>query len=467
MINGKKSNQKRPKAIKQNLNVFELINDIKNNYYDAIVVGSGPGGSTVARDLARGGKKVILLEHGKDHRDKWYYGTFIGPFIYTDKHGHLKSKEGVPIVRPMMTGGATNMFASAASGPPSWWLSKTGVDIESEINETIDELQIAALPEKYIGAASQRIGEAGRDLGMDWQSQKKFINPQRCYSKFDCGDKCMFGCKCGGKWTANDYMDQAIQAGVTVITECTVDKVIVDDEVATGVQGTIKGKNFLLNAKIVIVSAGGIGTPRILQNSGIYNAGDALGVDTTFVVYGVIKGKGNTGDPPMTMSYCDYENGLMYSTLTQPFGLFSLIQYYKGWNHLYKIPKFPHMLGIMVKIKEDIKGYVAPDGEISMPLLHEDHLRANIGYQVCKNILLKAGCDPNSIFWNPPRGTHPCATVRIGHHLDSNLKTVDFDNLYVSDASTFPAPLVRPPTLTIIGLSKRLAKHLIKTKLNT
>jgi choline dehydrogenase-like flavoprotein len=41
---------------------------------EAVVVGSGPGGATVARQLARARKKVILVERGKDYRRKAYYG---------------------------------------------------------------------------------------------------------------------------------------------------------------------------------------------------------------------------------------------------------------------------------------------------------------------------------------------------------------------------------------------------------
>jgi choline dehydrogenase-like flavoprotein len=41
----------------------------------------------------------------------------------------------------------------------------------------------------------------------------------------------------------------------------------------------------------------------------------------------------------------------------------------------------------------------------------------------------------------------------------SDLKT-EFDNLYVCDCSVIPEAWGLPPTLTIIGLGKRLAKHL-------
>lgn len=44
---------------------------------DVIIVGSGPGGATVARELARSnaGLGITLLEHGRDWRTSPLYGT--------------------------------------------------------------------------------------------------------------------------------------------------------------------------------------------------------------------------------------------------------------------------------------------------------------------------------------------------------------------------------------------------------
>ena len=84
---------------------------------DVIVVGSGPGGATVARELSKRGKKVLILERGYDHRGKFYYGTYLGALKYSERMALLYTEEGLNIVAPIMVGGATNMFTGCSASP--------------------------------------------------------------------------------------------------------------------------------------------------------------------------------------------------------------------------------------------------------------------------------------------------------------------------------------------------------------
>ncbi|HEO71755.1 MAG TPA: FAD-dependent oxidoreductase, partial [Candidatus Hydrogenedentes bacterium] len=54
---------------------------------DVVVVGSGPGGATLARELALAGVDVLLLERGVDCRRRFYYGTYLGALLYCDRMG--------------------------------------------------------------------------------------------------------------------------------------------------------------------------------------------------------------------------------------------------------------------------------------------------------------------------------------------------------------------------------------------
>ena len=114
----------------------------------------------------------------------------------------------------------------------------------------------------------------------------------------------------------------------------------------------------------------------------------------------------------------------------------------------------------MIKLKDVISGGVFPNGKISKPLTDQDRPRLKMAENLCREILIEAGVKPETLFMTPLRGTHPSGTVRIGEMLDENLQT-EVKGLYVCDASTFPEALARPTVLTIIGLGKRLAKHLL------
>ncbi len=428
---------------------------------DVIVVGSGPGGATVARQLAKNGKKVLVLERGYDHRDKFYYGTYPGALRYSDKMSLLFTEEGLNIIAPVMVGGATSMYTGCAALPPPWFKQKYGIDLEEYVEETVAELKIEPLPEHLRGKASTRIAQAARALGYDWFAQPKFINPGRCKhhgKQFNCQATCMLGCRCGGKWNAGEWIDEAVKHGARLRTSVRVTRVMIEDGQAVGVEGRIGFRKFSARADTVVLSAGGIGSPRILQSSGLNGAGVGMTMDATVMVYGLSGQPGTGKEPPMTWSWENDEVGYMLSTLTDPWLLYPLAAIRKGFGPALMWLRWNRLLGIMIKLKDDISGGIYPDGKIRKPLTGADNERLRHAYDVCRRILIETGARQETIFMRPFIGTHPSGTVRIGDMLDDNLQT-EVKGLYVCDASVFPEALDRPTVLTIIGLGKRLARH--------
>lgn len=427
---------------------------------DVVVVGSGPGGATVTRELVRRGRRVLLLERGIDERRRFYYGTYLGALLYTDRASLLFTEEGLNVVRPLMLGGATSMYCGCAASPPAWMKQRYGVDLDAFAAEAERELRVAPLPPEVLGKASTRLAQAAGEAGYPFFPQPKFMSPSRAPGfPGACGARCMLGCRCGAKWNAAEWVDEAVAAGAELRTRAHVDRVTVEDGVATGVEGRLAGSPFRARAKTVVVSAGGIGSPRLLQASGLRDAGEGLTMDATLMVYGFTREPGTGREPPMTWSREEPDAGYMLSTLVDPWLLYPLMAALKEPRLALTWPRWGNVLGLMIKLKDEVTGGVYADGRIRKPLSQGDCERLEGAVQVCRRILVRAGAEPSSIFSTPLRGTHPSGTVRIGTHLDRDLAT-PVPNLYVCDASVFPEALDRPTVLTIVALAKRLARRL-------
>ncbi|HSJ26181.1 MAG TPA: FAD-dependent oxidoreductase [Longimicrobiales bacterium] len=425
--------------------------------FDVVIVGSGPGGATVARELARAGQRVLILERGRDWRGHAVYGTYAGALLYADRRALLFTKEGLNIVRPLMVGGATTMYAGCSAPPPPWLRTRHGVDVEADAAALADELQVAPLPPELRGAASTRLAEAAIGLDMDWQPQDKFMLPARA-NPFDCGARCLLGCRCGAKWTAAEFVDDAVAAGATLWTSARVRTVLTEGGAVRGVTGRRGRSPFEVRAPRVILAAGGLGTPELLRTAGI-EAGRGLAMDTTVMIYGSGDGPGMGEDPPMTWSCEDEELDVMYSTLVDPWLMYPIIMAAKGPAWPLTWPRWGRTLGVMIKLRDEISGGIDDRGGISKGLTPDDADRLDRAEQVAHRILIAAGCGADTLIRTPMRGTHPSATARIGDVVDADLKT-RLDGLYVCDASVFPEALGRPTVLTILALARRLARQL-------
>jgi choline dehydrogenase-like flavoprotein len=216
----------------------------------------------------------------------------------------------------------------------------------------------------------------------------------------------------------------------------------------------IKGINALKNSdeieffsEIVILAPGAVETPRILQKAGI-DAGKTFFMDTFITVGGVMEDVHFKEEVQMN-ALIKMDNFILsphFSTFLSD----KLKE--KGF-------KDKDIMGFMVKIGDELSGHVDSNNVVKNNTLQDVRFLAE-GAAVAGAILEKAGVKPDSIVSTHPRGAHPGGTAPIGVVVNQNLET-PINGLYVADASVLPIAPGGPPLLTIMALSKRLAKHII------
>ncbi|OFW68292.1 MAG: glucose-methanol-choline oxidoreductase [Actinobacteria bacterium RBG_13_63_9] len=418
---------------------------------DAIVVGSGPGGATVAKELAQRKKRVLILEWGSGapiRGSKWQFLSMAGTpgksLLFTDKQ--------LALVRGITTGGSSIFYYATAFDPPLEMLKSHGLDISAEVEEAKSELPIAPLSDELLGPMAKRIMTSARDLGYDWNKLPKFVYQEKC--RTDCW-KCNYGCPYGAKWNARMFIENAIGNGAVLVNGARVKKVIVESKRATGVEYTRNGATQKAFAPLVIVSAGGVGSPVILRESGIEAAGYDFFFDPLITAMGTVKDLKGGKEFPMAAGVHMEDEGYLMTDMTVPALLHGIFA--AGGFRLDKLFSHSRTLSIMIKAKDDLAGRVTDGGGVRKSLTKRDVQKLMKGYERAKEILKNAGA--KDTYRSGYVASHPGGTVKVGDLLDSNLKT-EYDNLYVCDCTVIPEAWGLPPTLTLIGLGKRLAKHL-------
>lgn len=128
-------------------------------------------------------------------------------------------------------------------------------------------------------------------------------------------------------------------------------------------------------------------------------------------------------------------------------------------RHIPNVLRLGAMLGIMTKIADDNCGKVRHDGNVDKAPTADDLRRLRTGSSMAREILLKCGARPRTIFVTRPRGAHPGGTAAIGKVVGRDLRTA-MKGLYVCDASVLPSAPGLPPMLTLVALAMKFARSL-------
>lgn len=416
----------------------------------ALIIGSGAGGATVAKMLSPR-YDVTVFEAG---------GTFRPLSLPLDTLASLRAtglyfdERLISIILPNMRiaktpdqvvvygqglGGTTTLATGNAIRADKG-LKAIGIDLDDEFNELYHELPITTDHQRSWSDVSHRTFQAMEDLGFGPQPMPKFLRTSKCRL---CGH-CSIGCPYGAKWDTRELLD-----GIHIITHCRVERFETGDGRVKRVIARQGLRTISFEADLVILAAGGLGTPQILRQSG-FDCQPHLFVDPVLCVA-----------TPMANVRQNRQLLMPFVSLREGY----IISPYMDWlsfffNREWRKP-MDGMVSLMIKMADEEQGNVER-GKVRKTLTGRDQQILSRGVADCKEILRKMGAREEDMILGTLNSGHPGGMLPLTVAEAETLHHACLpDNLYVADASLLPEALGLPPMLTIMALAKRISRQLL------
>ncbi|WP_395006747.1 GMC family oxidoreductase N-terminal domain-containing protein [Undibacterium sp.] len=422
--------------------------------FDVIVVGSGPGGASVAHELARQQQRVLIIEQGSAAP---LTGTLwqMARMAAIPGRGAYFNQDTSLLVSALAAGGSSVINYATAVTPPMEMFAKYGIDLQPALDDLRNEIPMAPLPDRLVGPMASRIMHSALAVGLPWQKFEKMIYPDKC--RTGCW-RCTYGCPFGAKWTARNFVDAAIADGAQWLSQTKVQRVLHQNQKLIGVLVDGPRGRTEIHAKRVVLAAGGIGSPRLLHASGLAPRTASHFSDPVVAVMGSVNDLGDVeggAEVPMVAGMHLQRDGITLADMTLPRALYQAFTTQVG--RFDRLAAHARTLSIMVKIRDQIGGEVGPHW-VNKSLHASDRKKLRQGVELARSILEHSGA--KHIFKSWHFSAHPGGSVRIGEGVDSTLQT-SIKHLYVCDASVIPEAWGLAPSLSLLCLGKRLAKHLV------
>ncbi len=258
---------------------------------DVCVVGTGAGGAVVAARLAEAGRDVVLLEEGAyltaadfDERER-----DMVPALYADGGARTTADLAVSLFQGRSVGGSTTINWMIMLRTPDEvleeWAREHGTegmrsgDLAPVFDLVEAETHTRVVPDDAHSPSNRIILEGARQLG--WSARAAAINARDCVRAGFCGLGCRYGAK---QSTLVTYVPRALAAGARLVTNARVERVTIVERGGASprkrVDATVLERDtgrprarLAVEAPVVVLAAGAVGTPAILQRSGLGGGG--------------------------------------------------------------------------------------------------------------------------------------------------------------------------------------------------
>ncbi len=278
---------------------------------DVVIIGSGAAGATIAATIAEATKlSVVLVEKGPYYGAEFFNQRELDMMTLLAQNGARATMDGaIPVAGGECVGGGTTVNYALSFDPiPAVWqhwrrqyglqgfsfaTSASDYDIEglslaSALRDVRSRCNVHTPADAEVNDNNRLFADGCHRLGV---SAKKFeLNMRGCVGCGFCGQGCAYDAKRG---TMVTYLQDALQHGVQLIHHCTVDKIVFarsgSGMRAVGALGTVTATKpgsrpntvssgpISIDARLVIVSAGSIESPALLQRSHVPDPFDRIG----------------------------------------------------------------------------------------------------------------------------------------------------------------------------------------------
>jgi choline dehydrogenase-like flavoprotein len=487
---------------------------------DVVVVGTGAGGSMMARDVAAAGLSVVALEMGarSTSADFNRVEDAMLELLFQERGARATSDLEIRVLQGHGVGGSTVHNTCLCKRTPvevlEHWAADFGVtgarsaDLAAAFERTERELGVTAITDAQLNE-NNRLFKRGCDV-LGWRSGYLNHNRAGCTG----AGYCELGCPFDAKQNAlKVLLPAAVTDGATVVSDARVDRVATRDGRATGVTGVLvdalgRPKGALtVRAKVVVLAGSAVGSAALHERSGLPDrsgqAGRNLRMHPGAVVAGLFEQEvsGWKGIPQTyeCTEWLDYAPGAdhrvwLVPVFAHPIGTAAQIPGF-GAEHARLMRQYKHVAALTVMVHDESAGRVRVERSgrirIDYALSQADREQLAFGLEQGAHLLLAAGAREVLVpYENAPftirsvrdlgairaRGlprydlpltaVHPMGTLRMGDDprravVSSSGAHHGVKGLFVSDGSLFPTSIGVPPQISIYTFARHVAPHVI------